>query len=193
MNRALILRVFAIGLLATFGAHAIFVHYETQKVPISRLFTNFQQRLVLDTNNFDVTYDLARLHSMAYAISPIMVSVKTNDGRPQFYSPGSDSGVPSGVVLPESIEGRGQALRHLTNAIQLYRRAIALLKASTNNTPYQEWLVLPLELGYAWCVDQSGSRKEAIAAYRKVLTLAWKREVTGEFSFSEWVRTLGMQ
>jgi len=59
MNRALILRVFAIGLLATFGAHAIFVHYETQKVPISRLFTNFQQRLVLDTNNFDVTYDLA--------------------------------------------------------------------------------------------------------------------------------------
>jgi hypothetical protein len=41
---------------------------------------------------------------------------------------------------------------------------------------------------YAWCLDQAGSRKDALAAYRKVLALAWKKEVIGTFSFEEWVQ-----
>src|SRR4030095_11141847 len=69
----------------------------------------------------------------------------------------------------------------------LYERAIMLLKKSTNDAQSKEWLVLPLELGHAWCLDQAGRRKEALAAYRKVLELAWKQEVTGQFSIREWV------
>ena len=82
---------------------------------------------------------------------------------------------------------RAEAMRHLTNAIQLYERAIVLLKKSTNTVRSKEWLVLPLELGHAWCLDQSGARKQALAGYRKALTLAWKKEVTGEFDFHQWV------
>jgi tetratricopeptide (TPR) repeat protein len=187
MKRTVIVYVLAAVCFVSPGAKAMFVRYETQRVPIERMFTNLQQRLAQNTNNFELTYDLARLHAMAYATNLVSVSVSTNDNRPQFYSPGSDRGVPSNVYMPRSPADRANALRHLTNAMQLYQRAIVLLKNSTN-TVSKEWLVLPLELGYAWCLDQAGSRKAALAAYRRVLALAWKKEVTGDFSFKEWVQ-----
>lgn len=175
----------AAACLLSLRAAAMFMHYEVRQVPIDRLFTNLQQRLTQDTNSFELTYDLARLHSMAYSTNLVSMSVRTNDNRPQFYQPGSDRGAPRHVYVPQNPAARSEALQHLTNAIELYQRAIVLLKKSTN--AYNEWLVLPLELGYAWCLDQSGSRKQALAGYRKVLALAWKREVTGDFSFKEWV------
>ena len=61
-----------------FHAGAIFVWYETQQVPIDRLFRNLQQRLAQNTNNFEVTYDLARLHSMAYSTNLLSIGVRTN-------------------------------------------------------------------------------------------------------------------
>ena len=187
-GRIVVLLVAAFLCAASFEAKAMYIQFETRQVPIDRLFTNFQQRLARDTNNFEVTYDLARLHSMAYSTNLASFAVRTNDNRPQFYYPGIDSGVPRRVYPPESLIVRSQALRHLTNAIRLYERAIVLLKGSTNNSASKEWLVLPLELGHAWCLDQSGARNEALAAYRKTLALAWMKEVTGEFSFKEWVQ-----
>jgi len=172
----------------SFETKAMFAWYQTEQVPIDRLFTNLQQRLVRDTNNFELTYDLARLHSMAYSTNLASIGVRTNTWRPEFYYPGSDSGVPRRVYLPSTPADQKRALAHLTNAILLYERAIVLLKKSTNEPPYKKWLVLPLELGLAWCLDQTGSRKNALAAYRKALALAWKKEVTGEFSITEWMQ-----
>jgi hypothetical protein len=151
------------------------------------LYTNLQERLARNTNDFEVTYDLARLHSMAYSTNDSTLRVRTDNGRPQFYSPGSDAGVPRTVYRGWSPEAQEEARKHLTNAIVLFRRAIFLLKTSTNKIEYKEWLVLPLEIGHAWCLDQAGLRKEALASYRNTLALAWKREVTGEFKFQEWL------
>jgi hypothetical protein len=187
MRRPVVFLVMVVGCFGGSDADAMFILYQTQQVPIARLFTNLQQRLARDTNDFQLTYNLARLHSMAYSTNLVSLSVRTND-QPEFYSPGSDSGVPRGVYPAQSPEARAQALRHLTNAILLYERAILLLKKSTNEIEYKAWLVLPLELGYSWCLDQAGRRNEALAAYRKTLALAWKREVVGEFSFKEWVQ-----
>src|SRR5262249_52163802 len=178
--------VMVFGCFGGFEAEAMYRLFETQQVPIGRLFTNLQQRLARNTNDFQITYDLARLHSMAFSTNLVTVSAETND-HPHFYSPYNDAGVPHGVYLPNSAEARAQALRHLTNAILLYERAILLLKKSTNDGQYKVWLVLPVELGYSWCLDQTGRRKEALEAYRKTLALAWKKEVVGEFSFMEWV------
>jgi hypothetical protein len=74
----------------------------------------------------------------------------------------------------------------LTNAIVLYEQVMRLLRKSTNGIQNQ-WLVLPTQLGYAWCLDQSGNRTAALENYRKALDLAWKREVTGDFNFKDWV------
>jgi hypothetical protein len=183
---ALLLAVTWIGWIFS-NAHAKFVRFQTEQVPIDRLFANLQQRLAQNTNSFELTYDLARLHSMAYATGLVSIAVRTNDNRPTFYSPGSDAGVPRKVLLPDSAADRQQAYTHLTNAIRLYKRAIVLLKQSTNAATYQ-WLVLPLELGHAWCLDQAGARQEALATYRKTLALSWQKEVVGEFSFNDWLQ-----
>jgi len=183
---AIVLVLAWIVLGASLPVQAKFVGYETTQVPIDRLFKNLEDRLARETNNFEAAYDLARLHSMAYSTNLVMFATRTKDNRPEFYSPGNDSGVPSGVFLPASAAPRAGALDHLTNAIRLYERAILLLKKSSNDVPNREWLVLPMELGYAWCLDQAGSRDRALTAYRKVLADAWKKEMTGEFNFTEW-------
>ena len=174
--------------LGSLEAGAKYVIEQTQQVPIGRLFTNLQVRLAKDTNNVEVTYDLARLHAMAYSTNLSSFAVKTNSGRPKFYYPGVDTGVPENVHLPAPGAERIRALEHLTNSIRWFNQAIYLLRTSTNNSPSKEWLVLPMELGRAWCIDQSGARDDALAHYRKALALAWKREVTGKFDFAEWVK-----
>ena len=185
---ALLFFMATLGWFGPFAAKAKFAVSQTRLVPVERLFTNLQQRLARDTNDFEVTYDLARLHSMAYSTPNfVILNVRADTDRPQFYSPWEDSGVPTAVSLSPSSKLRAQALRHLTNAILLYERAIVLLKKSTNDTAYKEWLVLPLELGHAWCLDQAGRRNDALAGYRKALAVAWKEEVTGEFKLKEWV------
>jgi tetratricopeptide (TPR) repeat protein len=163
----------------------MFILEQTKKVPLTQLFTNIQRRLAKDTNNFDLTYQLARLHSMAYATNLTELRATVEGERPVFAYPGSDSGVPRSVALPASVEGRQRALEHLTNAIAQYQRAIMLLKKSTNETT-QRWYILPTHLGLAWCLDQAGRREEALSAYRKTLEIAWRIEVTGDFSIKEW-------
>ena len=135
-----------------FEVKAMFLLAQTKQVPMERLFANLQQRLAQDTNDFETTYDLARLHSMAYSTNLTTIEVRTNN-RPEFYYPGSDSGVPQSVYRWTASAERVAALNHLTNAIRLYERAIVLLKRSNNAS--SAWLVLPLELGHAWCLDLS--------------------------------------
>ena len=176
----------AVG-LECWPGRAMFAWQETKRVPIDRLFTNLHQRLVQNSNDFRVTYHLARLHSMAYATNLVEVNSTKDEGSPVFYYPGSDSGVPQEIAPPKTPQAQQIALNHLTNAILLYERALLLLKKSTNLNE-QRWMILPTELGHAWCLDQAGRVKEALNAYRKTFKIAWKTEVIGEFDFKEWLQ-----
>jgi hypothetical protein len=178
--------VFAAG-LDCWSCRAMFMLQETRKVPIDRLFTNLQQRLARNTNDFLVTYHLARLHSMAYATNLVEVDMTQDEGNPVFYYPTRDSGVPQTIAPPRTPQARQAALKHLTNAILFYERASVLLKKSTNLNE-QRWLILPTELGHAWCLDQAGRLQEALDAYRKTFKIAWKTEVIGEFDLKEWLQ-----
>jgi tetratricopeptide (TPR) repeat protein len=163
----------------------MFILPQIEKVPIARLFTNLESRLAKNTNSFEAAYNLARLHSMAYSTNLITVDVDKKDGDPHYYYFGSDSGVPRTVQVFKTPEDKSRALKHLTNAISLYERSLALLKRSTNAST---WYILPTQLGLAWCLDQSGQREKALDAYRKTLRVAWKKEVTGDFNFTEWAK-----
>jgi hypothetical protein len=166
---------------------SMFMFEETRPVPVQRLLSNLEQRLAENTNDFEVTYQLARLHSMAYATNLTEVDVTKKEGRPVFEFPPMDSGVPRTVAAPGTAAERQAGLSHLTNAILLYERAILLLKRSTN-LDEQRWLILPVQLGLAWCLDQAGRRDQAIRAYRVALKYSWKFEVTGDFKIQEWVK-----
>jgi len=166
----------------------MFIPIETKAVPIDRVFTNLLKRLVQDTNNFEATYYLARVHSMAFSTNLTEVNVRSKETEtvPVFNSPYSDAGVPQSVQSFASRKARETAaLNHLTNAIALYERAILLLKRSTNLSQ-KSWMILPTQLGLAWCLDQAGRTNEAIQMYRKTLKVAWKQEVIGNFDLKEW-------
>jgi len=158
---------------------------ETKRVSISRLFTNLQELLARDTNDYKLTYQLARLHSMAYATNLTQVIVSEKNGLPA-YSPW-DASVPSQVNAFATGEARQLALQHLTNAFTLYRRALVLLRNSTNVNE-QLWMVRPTHLSLAWCLDQSGQLDKALAAYRATLTISWRMEVMGEFDMKQWAK-----
>src|SRR5438093_5109125 len=160
--------LFVAVLLSCSSAQSMFARFQTKQVPIDRLFTNLQRRLTQNTNDFAVSYHLARLHSMAFATNLLEVSVRTEDEVVVFYRPDAEAGVPKEVHLPATATARQAALQHLTNAIRLYERAIVLLKQSTNAVE-QRWMVLPTQLGLAWCLDQTGRREEALQAYRTTL------------------------
>jgi|SRR6516164_7418819 hypothetical protein len=165
-------------------AFSMFMYYETRTVPLTRLLSNLEARLTKNTNDFETTYHLARVHSMAYATNLDEITVrKNNETIPVFAELGMDAGVPETVAQPGSAELRRAAMQNLTNAIILYERAILLLKQSTNIAQHQ-WLIVPTQLGFAWCLDQSGQKEKAISAYRKALRTSWKTEVTGDFDVS---------
>jgi tetratricopeptide (TPR) repeat protein len=173
-------------LLATGESRAMYAMPETEKVPIARLFTNLEQRLVQNTNDWELTYQLARLHSMAYATNLTEVMAIKGSGHPVERQT-AFTGLPHKVQSFKTPEAREQALRHLTNALALYDRSLVLLKQSTNASA---WQIVRVQLGLAWCLDQSGQRTAALDAYRKALKTAWKFEVTGDFNFKEWVQAV---
>jgi hypothetical protein len=166
-------------------ASARYALFETRQVPIARVFKNLQLRLEKDTNDFGATYCLARLHSMAYATNLSEIGVRKDNNEPVLSRPW-ESSVPQAVQTFSTLEVRRTAFEHLTNAIALYERAIFLLKRSTNFAE-RKWMVVPTQLGWAWCLDQVGRTNDAIAMYRKTLKVAWKIEVTGDFDFKQWV------
>src|SRR5258707_62866 len=117
---------FMLGILAYHRADAMFLQFEIRQVPIARVFTNLQLRLMRNTNDFELNYYLARLHSMAFSTDLLEIGVRTNKDLPVFSSPWSDGGVPPSVQSFATPEARKLALNHLTNAILLFERAIVL-------------------------------------------------------------------
>ena len=182
-----------LALLLVLGFHrssqAMFMFEETKLVPVDRLFANLEHRRAQHTNDARLTYQIARLHAMAYSTNLSQIEATAKDEDPDFDSLSAAAGVPRSVHLPVSPQARAQAQQHLTNAIVLFERALVLLKHSTNQSD-QRWLVLPMQVGYAWCLDQAGRRADALTAYRKALKAAWRLEVTGDFDFGEWVKDL---
>jgi hypothetical protein len=164
-------------------ARGIFMMEELDQVPVARVITNLQQKLVRNTNDFEVTYQLARAHSMAYATNAATVSVQKDTGYIGRWAT-SFTGVPDVVQSNRSPEPTGRGREHLTNAIVLFERARVLLRQSTNAS---SWQILRTELGLAWCLDQAGQREKALRGYRTALRVSWKQEVTGEFDFKEWL------
>jgi hypothetical protein len=175
-----------LGVVSFHQANGKYAIFETQQVPIERVLKNLQLRLEKNTNDVEATYGLARVHSMAYSTNLVEVPFWKERKLPLFEHPSFDPGVPPSVGTFATAEARRIALRHLTNAITLYERAIVLLKKSTNFYETR-WMVLPSQVGLGWCLEQVGRTNDAIAMYRKTLKVAWKMEVTGDFDFKQWV------
>src|SRR5262249_23283376 len=133
---------------------------------------SFQQRKgrLLPGELAELHYELARVHSIAYARGSGQMMALKGGERP-FLGNGVDAGLPpdkSRLRSPLPRPGNSLDLvttsNHLQAAIAEYKAALVL---QTNH--------LSAQLGLGWSLHQSGDTNSALPAYRKALSLAWER------------------
>ena len=159
----------------TLRLRAKFVRNEIENVPIDRVVKNLERQASQNPLNFQIRVNLARVHAMAYASKSETAPVRKSRNSKDPPSDTPDFGVlVNQFVNVEIRTARNEAAmqlarEHLAQAIQNYETAIAIDSSS-----------LIARLGRAWCLAQQGDRAVALAAYRKVMELAWAQEGSGK-------------
>jgi len=155
------------------GLGAMFVMPDVENVPIDRVIANLESQLRATPDDLQARLNLARVHAMAYADKSGTARVTT--GR----SAGRPAGVPWLGIDPGSFRqvsvkpaadaaDRARAAAHLAAAIAAYDE---VLRRDSGQ--------VVAKLGRAWCIEQTGDRAAAIAAYRDAFAAAWNRESAG--------------
>jgi len=156
----------AVCLMLAPAAPGHFIVVELQQVPVERLVTNLEAAVTKDPKNAQALVNLARVHGMAYALKTDAARVWKGheEEGPWFgYVPKL---VPFSTVVATKDAAKQKASKaHLAKAVARFREA---LKLAPEN--------LAARLGYAWTLEQSGAKKEAIEEYRALIEDAWKTE-----------------
>lgn len=134
-------------------------------VPIDRLVRNLEATAKNEPTNVEVRYNLARAHAMAFALRTDTAKVwkgRESEGVWFGYEPKT---VPFEVKETDDPARVEAANQHLRMALERYKEVMELAPEN-----------LKAALGYAWCIDQSGQKPEAITRYRALIAQAWERE-----------------
>jgi hypothetical protein len=145
---------------------------DIRRVPVARLVENFERQLKTDPDDVSAIVNLARLHGMAYALKNENVEAvrhRSGSEEPWYGYPLERKHIPYEEKQASSPEAQRRAEVHLSAAIANYRRALELDPKN-----------LLARLGYAWMLDKSGKKSEAIPEYRRVIAEAWPIEQTGK-------------
>ncbi len=157
---------FALCLLLALAALGRYARPDLEKVPVERLVTNLEEAVKKDPKSVSSLLNLARVHGMAYASKTDSAEVrkgKEEDGPWFGYEPKI---VPfAKVEKTEDAEKEKAAKAHLAKAVEHYKQAV---KLAPDN--------LPARLGYAWTLEQSGDKAEAVKEYRALIEEGWKKE-----------------
>jgi hypothetical protein len=178
--------LFLAALFLVSDGYGEWAEVDTISVPVDRVLTNLNRRLVSETNNFELVHALARLHSLSYAraASNWNVNIGTNKtpARDRFTLRAQTNGLPYFGLLsgmpPETVEEaktsalQAAAKAHLREAIKFYRRATEL--QSTNEFPW---------IGLGWCQLRDGQTNEAKASLRRGIKVAWAHEKHSGITF----------
>jgi tetratricopeptide (TPR) repeat protein len=145
------------------------IHYEVRMVPIDRLAKNLEALVAKEPNNLQLRINLARAHAMAYALKKSELPVATSlENQGAHFGWGKPEAIPFKNNTDASPAAMKAAQSQLALAIAKYRDALAIGPRD-----------LVANLGYAWCLSQSGDKAPAIAAYRRTIELAWEAEREG--------------
>jgi hypothetical protein len=196
--RIVILTLLAIWLTPV--GEAMFIQHETDQVPVDRVLAGLKTKLVAAPDDFETHYHLARLYAMVAFKDVSKVPVIKDDGRSNragsvlHGSPGSDTGTPEGshnrqAPSPATQAKGTNATMHLADALRHFDLALALLKKDPE-AQKKTWLIKPIQLGKAWCLEKAGRREDAIVAYRQALAISWHMEVIKDFKTEDWVKGL---
>jgi tetratricopeptide (TPR) repeat protein len=134
-------------------------------VPVARLIRNLELLANNNPKSVEARFNLARAHAMAFAQRTESLEVwkgRENEGVWFGYDP---KNVPFTINPTNDKVRLKEANDHLAKAILLYAEVV---KMAPDN--------LAAALGYAWCLEQSGQKQEAIRKYRVLIKRAWESE-----------------
>ena len=145
----------------------LYVIPQTKKVPVARLVENLEKARAADPNNIEIRINLARLHGMAFALKTEEIdAVRWSERRNEEpYYGLSKERIPYKPVTAKTTEAEAAARRHLQASLSHYKAALDLDPRN-----------VAARLGYAWSLQQSGERAEAIARYRQLIRDVWPTE-----------------
>jgi hypothetical protein len=153
-------------LLLTPASSAKYVRAELEQVPVERLVANLEAAVKKDPKDVQALVNLARVHGMTYALKTDTAQVRKGQEEkgPWFgYEP---KFVPfDKVVKTDDADKHKAAKAHLAKAVENFKQAV---KLAPDN--------LPARLGYAWTLEQSGEKEEAVKEYRGVIQDGWNKE-----------------
>ena len=147
------------------GLQARFIRPDLANVPVERLISNMEDMLKQKPKDLRLKYNLARLHAMAYAQKVDSVKVwkgKEQNGAWFGYTP---KYIPYKVKKAKTPEDAQRAEKNLKAAVAIYED---VLKTKKDH--------LGAALGRAWLIEHSGTKEQAVKAYREVIDLAWEKE-----------------
>src|SRR6185369_6896201 len=109
--------------------------------------------------------NLARAHAMAFALRTETAKVWKGRESEGVWFGFEPKAVPFEVKQTDDPALVEAAKQHLSMALERYKEVMELAPEK-----------LEAALGYAWCIDQSGQKQEAITRYRGLIAQAWERE-----------------
>jgi tetratricopeptide (TPR) repeat protein len=134
-------------------------------VPIERVIQNLEKLLKADPGNATVRFNLARAHAMAYASKNETAQVWKGREEGGIWFGYHPEHIPF-TVEPTTDKAKLKAANaHLAEALRQYKELVTI---SPDN--------LSAALGYAWCIEQSSDKQNAIKRYRLVIDAAWNKE-----------------
>jgi len=144
---------------------AMYIRPQLEQVPIERLVENLTKQAEANPTDATIRFNLARVHAMAFAAKTDTAQVfkgRENQGAWFGFEP---KFVPFQVQKTDDADKQKAATAQLDAAIADYKKAIEL---DPNH--------LASQLGYAWCLEQSGKKDEAIKEYRATIAKGWEKE-----------------
>jgi hypothetical protein len=171
---------------------ALYMQIDIEKVPIERILENLQSKLKLQPDSFDLHYQLARVHAMAaYSEAkelPVYKSYKGFAGRVMYSEGGGDNGTPIewGFRNDRAERPKGSDIgKNLSLALKHYEAALLLMRKSSDIDNIGG-SVRRVQLGYAWCLEMSGLRTQALDMYRQTFCASWQLEISHDFDIQGW-------
>ncbi len=178
-------------LCLTPDCQALYIQFETEKVPVERILENLQTKLKQQPDSFDLHYQLARAHAMAAFTESGELTVyksKNPPGPVQYSEGGGDNGTPLDWGFRHDTNDRlnGREIgKNLSRALKHYQVAIGLLRRTEDHAKIRSE-ISKVHLGYAWCLEKAGLKWLALERYRETFCIAWSLEVSRSFDVQAW-------
>jgi hypothetical protein len=158
---------------------AIHLPVDLEQVPVDRLVANLEALAKERPKDYGIQMNLGRAHSMAYAQKSETLTAARVKGSKMRSDPFPYI-EPDSRYVPYRVQPTSDRAKHAAAMIHL-KAAIAHFEKAIEIDPRPAIA----RINRGWCLEQSGDRAAAIAAYRDVIETGTSRRTMGAFVAAE--------